>query len=107
MDRPLDITIIGAGVIGCAVARELSRYHLRVAVAEAHPDLFGGTSARNSGVIHAGFHNAPGSLMARLCVEGNRLFSDLTAHLDVPMRRTGKLVVGFDEEDRAHLLSML
>ena len=44
----------------------------------------------------------PGSLMARLCVEGNRLFSDLTAHLDVPMRRTGKLVVGFDEEDRAH-----
>ena len=107
MDRPLDITIIGAGVIGCAVARELSRYHLRVAVAEAHPDLFGGTSARNSGVIHAGFHNTPGSLMARLCVEGNRLFSDLTAHLDVPMRRTGKLVVGFDEEDRAHLLSML
>lgn len=103
----MDITIIGGGVIGCAVARELSRYHLRVAVAEAQPDLFGGTSARNSGVIHAGFHNAPGSLMARMCVEGNRLFSDWTAHLDVPMRRTGKVVVGFDEEDRAHLLSML
>lgn len=107
MDRPLDITIIGAGVIGCAVARELSRYHLRVAVAEATPDLFGGTSARNSGVIHAGFNNTPGTLMARMCVEGNRLFSDLTAHLDVSMRRTGKVIVGFDEDDRRQLLAML
>ena len=65
MDQPYDVLIVGAGVIGSAVARELSRYRLRIAVVEKEPDLFGGTSARNSGVLHAGFNNRPGTKMAR------------------------------------------
>lgn len=106
MEQPYDVLIIGAGVIGSTVARELGRYQLRIAVVEKEPDLFGGTSARNSGVLHAGFNNRPGTKMARFCVEGNRTFDQAAAELDVPFRRTGKLIVGFTDEDRAQLLAL-
>ena len=106
LEYRFDLLIIGAGVIGSAAARELSRYRLSIAVLEQNPDLFGGTSARNSGVLHAGFNNTPGTKMARLCVEGNRTFAQAAAELDVPFRRTGKLVVGFTAEDRAQLLRL-
>ena len=69
-----DILIIGAGAVGCAVARELSRYKLKVVVVDKEYDVAAGTSGRNSAVVHAGFNNKPGSLMARLCVEGNAGF---------------------------------
>ncbi len=102
-----DITIIGAGVVGAATARELSRYRLRILVLEREKDLCFGTSGRNSGVLHAGFNNKPGSLMSRFCVEGNREFDRVARELDVPMKRTGKLVIGFDEDDRAALERMI
>ena len=98
-----DIFIIGGGAVGCAVARELSRYMVSVALAEAAPDVAAGASGRNSAVIHAGFNNRPGSLMARLCVEGSRGFPALCRELDVPYRITGKLLVAFDEADLATL----
>ena len=98
-----DIFIIGGGAVGCAVARELSRYRLSVALAEAAPDVAAGASGRNSAVIHAGFNNRPGSLMARLCVQGSRGFPALCEELDVPYRITGKLLVAFDEADLATL----
>ena len=101
-----DVLIIGAGVIGSAAARELSRYKLRIGVLEKTPDVCCETSARNSGVLHAGFNNKPGSLMAKFCVEGNRGFDQLAKELDIPYKRTGKLVVGFTEEDRARLEAM-
>ena len=101
-----DVLIIGAGVIGSAAARELSRYKLRIGVLEKTPDVCCETSARNSGVLHAGFNNKPGSLMAKFCVEGNRDFDQLAKELDIPYKRTGKLVVGFTEEDRARLEAM-
>ena len=94
-----DVLIIGAGVVGSAAARELSRYRLRIAVLEKTPDVCCETSARNSGVLHAGFNNRPGSRMAKFCVEGNRGFDQLARELDIPYKRTGKLVVGFTEED--------
>ena len=106
MEQPYDVLVIGAGVIGSAVARELGRYRLRIAVVEREPDLFGGTSARNSGVLHAGFNNRPGTKMARFCVEGNRTFDRAASELDVPFRRTGKLIVGFTDEDRERLLAL-
>ena len=94
-----DIIIVGAGGIGCAVARELSRYRLSVTVLEKECDIAAGASGRNSAVVHAGFNNRPGSLMARLCVEGNRGFEDLCRQLDIPFKNTGKVLVAFDDED--------
>lgn len=101
-----DVIIIGAGVVGNAVARELSRYSLSVAVLDKEPDVCCETSARNSGVLHAGFNNKPGSLMARFCVEGNRMFDQVARELDIPLKRTGKLIVGFTPEDRGRLEQM-
>ena len=106
MENVFDIIIIGGGVIGSAVARELSRYDYKIAVLEKNPDVCCETSGRNSGVLHAGFNNKPGSLMARFCVEGNRMFEQLSKDLDIPFKRTGKLVVGFDENDRIRLEAM-
>ncbi len=102
-----DVLVVGAGVVGSAVARELSRYRLKVGVLEKDLDVCCETSGRNSGVLHAGFNNKPGSKMARLCVEGNRGFDKVAQELDVPFKRTGKLVVGFTSEDKYKLLQMI
>ncbi|HEX9061331.1 MAG TPA: FAD-dependent oxidoreductase, partial [Clostridia bacterium] len=99
MNNTFDVVIIGAGAVGCAVARELSRYKLKIAVLEKESDVAAGTSGRNSAVVHAGFNNKPGSLMAKLCVEGNLGFEKVCSELDVPYKKTGKLIVAFDEED--------
>lgn len=94
-----DVLIIGAGVIGCAVAYQLSKYQLTVAVLEQASDVAAGTSGRNSAVVHAGFNNKPESLMAKLCVEGSQGFEALCSELCVPYQKTGKYVVAFDNED--------
>ena len=93
-----DVLILGGGAVGCAVARELARYRLSIALVEKEADVAAGTSGRNSAVVHAGFNNRPGSLMARLCVAGNRGFPALCRELDVPFRKTGKILVAFDRE---------
>jgi len=102
-----DVMIIGAGGVGCAVARELSRYKLNITVLEKECDVAGGISGRNSAVVHAGFNNVPGSLMAKLCVEGNQGFEALCSELDVPYKKTGKLLVAFDENDMESLRGVL
>lgn len=99
----LDVLIIGAGAVGCAIARELSRYKLNIAVLEKNSDVAGETTGRNSAVVHAGFNNKPGSLMAKLCVEGNEGFGSLCEELGVPFDKTGKLIVALEEEDEASL----
>lgn len=106
MNKIYDVTIIGAGVIGCAVARELSRYKLKTAVVEKAPDVCCETSSRNSAVLHSGYNNKPGSLMAKFCVEGNACFDQIAGELDIPYKRTGKLIVGFSKEDRKKLWEM-
>ena len=98
-DNVYDIVIIGAGAIGCAVARKLSFYDAKVLVLEKNSDVAGETSGRNSAVVHAGFNNRPGSLMAKFCVEGNKGFEELCRELDVPFKRTGKLVAATCEEE--------
>ena len=72
-DNNYDIIIIGAGVVGSAVARELSRYDIRIAVVEKESDVSLGTSGKNSGVVHSGITMKPGSLKARTCVQGNKM----------------------------------
>lgn len=99
-----DVIVIGAGVTGCAVARELSRYRLNIGVLEKEADVACGNSSRNSGVLHAGFTYRTGSLKAACCVEGNQEFDQVAKELDIPFKRTGKLVVGFTERDRNNLL---
>ncbi len=99
-----DVIIIGAGVVGSAVARELSRYKLNIGVLEKEPDVAAGNSSRNTGMLHAGFTYKPGSLKAECAVEGNEEFDQVSKELGVPFKRTGKLVVGFTEHDRENIL---
>ncbi len=98
-----DIVIIGAGVTGCSVARELSRYNARVCVVEKEDDVCCGTSKANSAIIHAGFDAAAGSLMAKLNILGNRMMGNLAEDLDIPFKRNGSLVVCLFDEDRPQL----
>jgi glycerol-3-phosphate dehydrogenase len=102
-----DVIIIGAGVVGCAIARELSRYKLNIAVLEKEADVGWGISCRNSGVIHAGFNNKPGTLMAQFCVEGNKSFAKLSQQLDVPYKKIGKLVVAKKKEEIEKLQKLM
>ena len=94
-----DMVIIGGGVVGCAIARELSKYKVSIAVLEKEDDVGWGISCRNSGVVHAGFNNKPGTLMAQFCVEGNKSFAELCHQLDVPYKKIGKLVVAKRKEE--------
>ncbi len=94
-----DVMIIGGGVIGCAVARELARWRLRVGVCERGDDVGTGTSKANSAIIHPGHSAKPGTEMARLNVLGNQLYEQLCRELDVPFQRCGALTVAFSEEE--------
>ena len=88
-----DVIIIGAGVTGCAIARELSRYQLDICVVEKESDICEGTSKANSGIVHGGFDAKPGTLNARLNVQGNAMMEELSKKLDFPFQRNGSMVV--------------
>ena len=94
-----DVLVIGGGVVGSAVARELSRYRLKIGVLEKNLDVCNETSGRNSGVVHGGFAYDRGSLKAKLCVEGNRMMGELAKELDFRFIRCGKVLVGNTDED--------
>ena len=95
----LDVVIIGAGVSGCAIARELSRERLQIAVLEKSTDVCEGTSKANSGIAHAGFDAKPGTLMARLNLKGSEMMEKLSKELDFPYKKNGSLVLCFNEKD--------
>ncbi|MCH3966007.1 MAG: NAD(P)/FAD-dependent oxidoreductase [Clostridium sp.] len=98
-----DVTIIGSGVIGSIIARELSRYKLNICVLEADSDVANGTSKANSAIVHAGFDAKPGTLKAKLNAKGNKMFDELSKELDFPFKRIGSLVLCFDENDMDNL----
>ena len=101
-----DVIVIGAGVVGCSVARSLSRYNLNVAVLEAGSDVAEGASKANSAIVHAGFDAKPGSNKAKFNVLGNRMFEDVCRELKVPFRRNGSLVLAFGAEEEKSLADL-
>lgn len=101
-----DVIVIGAGVSGAAVARELSRYEWRVAVLERAADVCEGTSKANSGIVHAGYDAKPGTLKALLNVRGSQRMEALAKELDFPYKRNGSLVLCFSEDDREKLVEL-
>ena len=94
-----DAVIIGGGVTGCAIARELSRYDLHACVVEREEDVCSGTSKANSAIVHAGHDAAPGSAKAKFNVEGNRMMGELAEDLEFEFKRNGSLILCFAEED--------
>jgi glycerol-3-phosphate dehydrogenase len=97
----LDVAIVGGGVVGSAIARELSRFELRCALVEAGPDVGAGTSKANTALLHTGFDAKPGTLEARLVRRGHELLSDYAARVGIPVARTGALLVAWSGEQRA------
>lgn len=99
----IDVIIIGAGVSGCAIARELSRRKANILVVEKEEDVCCGTSKANSAIVHAGFDAKHGTLMAKLNVQGSRMMPELARQLDFLYKQNGSLVVMMSEEDRPNL----
>lgn len=101
-----DVVIIGAGVIGSAIARELSRYEGKILVLERCSDVCEGTSKANSAIVHAGFDAEPGTLKAKMNLRGNELMDKLSEELDIPFQRIGALVTCLDQAElpRLHAL---
>lgn len=102
-NRIYDCLVIGAGVIGSAIARELCRFDLAVGIVEKNSDVCEGTSKANSGIVHGGFDARPGTLKARMNVLGNRMMDKVCAELDVPFKRIGAKVLCFNEDEIAKL----
>ena len=102
-----DVAVIGAGVVGGAVARELVRLGLGVCILEKNSDVAMGATRANSAIVHAGFDAKEGTLKALLNVKGSKMMEKYAKELGVKYKKNGSLVVGFSEEDRATLSDLL
>lgn len=103
MAETFDIAIVGAGITGCAIARQLSRFDLSICVVEAANDIALGASKANGGLVHAGYDPAPGTVKAQVNARGCELYGAWAQELGFLFCRTGSMVLGFNDEDRAHL----
>lgn len=106
-NKVYDVAVIGAGVVGAFVARELTRYGMRTVILEAENDVAMGATRANSAIVHAGFDAKVGSLKARLNVRGSEMMESVAGELGVKYKRNGSLVVGFDEADKKTLEDLL
>lgn len=102
-----DVAVIGAGVIGASVARELSKYELSVCILEKENDVAMGATKANSAIVHAGFDAKEGSLKAKLNVKGSEMMENVCRELGVKYKNNGSLVIGFNDEDVKTLEDLL
>jgi len=102
-----DVLIVGAGVIGGSIARELAKYNLDIVVIDKENDVANGTTKANSAIVHAGYDATEGTLMAKYNALGNAMFDELSKELDFPFTRTGSIVVANSEEERKHIEDLL
>ena len=93
-----DVLIIGAGAVGCAIARELSKYKLKVLVVDKNEDVGGDASKSNSAIIHTGYDAAPGTLESQLVVAANPMYEKLCSDLDVPFQKVGAILPAVTDE---------
>ena len=105
MDR--DVVIVGAGVVGAAIARELTRFELDVTLLEGGPDVGAGTSKANTALLHTGFDAKPGTLESRLVARGYRLLSEYARAAGIPVEPTGALLVAWDEQQRGEFAGIV
>ena len=103
----VDVAVIGGGIVGCAVARELAGHHLTVALLEARGDIGDVTSKANTAILHTGFDATPGSLESRLVRRGYDLLSAYAVPAGIPVERVGAVLVAWDEEQLATLPKLL
>lgn len=96
--KKTDVVIIGAGAVGCAVARELSKYQIDVLVVDQRDDIGGNASKSNSAIIHTGYDATPGTLESQLVVAANPMYDELTRDLEIPFQRIGAILPAFTEE---------
>lgn len=94
-----DVAIIGAGIIGTSIARELAKYDIKTILIDKENDVSNGTTKANSAIVHAGYDANPGSNKAKFNVLGNKMYEELCKELDVPFKKIGSLVLAFDNED--------
>ncbi|MBQ7544714.1 MAG: NAD(P)/FAD-dependent oxidoreductase [Synergistaceae bacterium] len=102
-----DVVIIGSGITGASIARELSKYKLRIAVLDKASELPAGASRANSSMIHGGFDDKPGTVKAKFCVPGNKMWHKLKDELDVHLDECGSYVCAFNDEEVKHLEKLL
>ncbi|WP_432664404.1 NAD(P)/FAD-dependent oxidoreductase [Wukongibacter baidiensis] len=102
-----DVCIIGSGVVGCSIARELSKYDKSIVLLEKSDDVSNGASKANSGIVHGGYTAKHGTLKGELSYKGNRMFKKLNDELNFGYKETGSLVLGFSEEDRIVLEELI
>ena len=103
MAETFDIAIVGAGITGCAIARQLARFDLSICMVEATNDIALGASKANGGPVHAGYDPTPGTVKAQVNARGCELYGTWAQELGFLFCRTGSMVLGFNDEDRAHL----
>lgn len=103
MTETFDIAIVGAGITGCAIARQLARFDLSICVIEAASDVALGASKANGGLVHAGYDPAPGTVKAQVNARGCGLYGAWAQELGFLFHRTGSMVLGFNNKDRAQL----
>lgn len=105
--KSADVVVIGGGIVGTAVLRELSKYDLKCVLVEKEPDVALGTTKANSAILHAGFDAPTGSLKAITNVRGNKLYHELEKELDLDIKWTGSLVAATTDEEMETLQELL